>query len=103
MKKLKTLVACAAILTLTGCGTVADLSVTPYGIAQKEGVEAAKAWCTQREIDVSKCSGVGRFIDVPFKVVAAPVEALVGPVVHGTTAVRDSQCEALQVSKNDRA
>ena len=95
MKKLKTLVACAALLTLVGCGTVGDLTVTPYGIAAEKGVDAAKAWCTQRDIDLASAKVLGRFIDVPLKVVTAPIEALVGPVIHGTTAVRDSQCFAL--------
>ena len=100
MKKLKTLVACAAILTLTGCGTVADFSTTPYGIAQKEGVEAAKQWCIQRNIDIAGTTAavslLGRFVDVPLKVAVAPFEALAGPFVHGTTAIRDAQCTALQ-------
>ena len=100
MKKLKTLVACAAILTLTGCGTVADLSVTPYSIAQTQGVDAAKAWCIQRNIDLNTATAVksiaGRIVDVPSRLALAPLEAFVGPIFHGTTAVRDLQCEALQ-------
>ena len=95
MKKLNVALACMLALSLSGCGTVADISVTPYGIAAEKGVDAAKAWCIQREIDVSSAAVLGRFVDIPLKVVAAPVEALIGPVIHGTTAVRDAQCEAL--------
>ena len=99
MKKLNVMLACMLALSLSGCGTIADLSVTPYGIAADKGVEAAKAWCIQRDVDLASAKAAsslfGRFVDVPLKVVAAPVEALAGPVLHGTTAVRDAQCEYL--------
>ena len=86
-------------MTLTGCGTTADLSTTPYSIAADKGVDAAKAWCMQRQVDANGArllrSMLGGAIDVPLKLVAAPIEAFVGPVLHGTTVVRDQQCASL--------
>ena len=96
MKKLNVVLAFMTALVLSGCGSVGDLTVTPYGVVAEKGVEAAKAWCVQREIDIAGARVLGRFVDVPLKLAVAPFEAFVGPVIHGTTAVRDAQCEALQ-------
>ena len=89
----------AATFTLVGCGTVADITTGPATIASTQGIEAAKEWCKQREADLAGLGALahigGGLFDFPFKVAVAPVEAVVGPVLHGTSVVRDQQCATL--------
>lgn len=90
----------AFTLALAGCATVADPYITPAQIYAEQGRDAALAWCDQRDVDLASMKGsaqlIGRLVDVPVKVVTAPVEAFVGPVIRGTTAVRDQQCALIR-------
>ena len=102
-----TLVAFLAAI-VSACGSVGDLSVTPFGVASAGGVAAGVAWCDERDRQISSLYGVrylvGGAIDTAAIIASAPVVAATGKtVIQGTTAIRDAQCASLRAGEKPPA
>ena len=89
----------AATLLLGGCGSTLDITASPATIAKTEGIEAAVEWCHEREIVKAEAGILAHLgaavIDLPLNVITAPVQVVAGPVLQGTTHIRDEQCATL--------